>query len=89
MVKIHPTAIVSPKAELDDEVEIAAYSIVEDEVQIGRGTTVGPHVQICQFTQIVQECQIYFGCRIGNPSKDLKHGGRRSYANIGDRNILR
>jgi len=89
MVKIHPTAIVSPKAELDDEVEISAYSIVEDEVQIGRGTTVGPHVQICQFTQIGQECQIYFGCSIGNPSKDLKHGGWRSYAKIGDRNILR
>mgnify|MGYP001349504050 FL=1 len=79
MVKIHPTAIVSPKAELDDEVEIAAYSIVEDEVQIGRGTTVGPHVQICQFTQIGQECQIYFGCSIGNPSKDLKHGGWRLF----------
>ena len=89
MTNIHPTAIVSPTAELGENVEVGAFSIISDEVQIGRGTVIGPHVQIDQWTVIGEECQIFFGCTIGNPSKDLKYGGWRSYARVGNRNVLR
>ncbi|MCD6505003.1 acyl-ACP--UDP-N-acetylglucosamine O-acyltransferase [Candidatus Poribacteria bacterium] len=89
MTKIHPTAIVHPKAELDDEVEIGPYSIVEEYVRIGRGTKVGPHVQICRWTKIGRDCRIFFGATIGTPSQDVKYRGWRSYAVIGDRNVIR
>ncbi len=89
MRKIHPTAIVSPKAELGEDVEVGPFSIIGDDVQIGRGTVIGPHVQIDRWTIIGEECQIFFGCTLGNPSKDRKYGGWRSYARIGDRNVLR
>ncbi len=89
MRKIHPTAIVSPKAELGEDVEVGPFSIIGDDVQIGRGTVIGPHVQIDRWTIIGEECQIFFGCTLGNPSKDRKYGGGRSYARIGNRNVLR
>ena len=42
-VNIHPTAIVSPEAELDDGVSVGAYAVVGAGVQVGAGTQVGPH----------------------------------------------
>ncbi|RKY04090.1 acyl-[acyl-carrier-protein]--UDP-N-acetylglucosamine O-acyltransferase [Candidatus Poribacteria bacterium] len=89
MVKIHPTAIVHPKAELDEDVEVGPYSIIEEDVQIGRGTKIGPHVLICRWTRIGRDCRIHFGSTIGVPSQDLKYKGWRSYAIIGDRNVIR
>ncbi len=89
VTKIHPTAIVSPKAELGEDVEIGPFSIIADDVQIGRGTVVGPHVQIDRWTIIGEACQLFFGSTIGNPSKDLKYGGWRSYVRIGNQNVLR
>ena len=89
MRKIHETAIIHPKAELGEDVEVGPFSIISEDVRIGRGTVIGPHVQIDRWTTIGEECQIFFGCTIGNPSKDLKYGGWRSYARIGNRNVLR
>lgn len=89
MNKIHQTAIVSPKAELGADVEIGPYSIVGDDVEIGDGTIIGPHVQIGQWTALGEKCKVFFGCTIGNPSKDLKYGGWRSYVQIGNRNVFR
>lgn len=40
--RIHPTAIVSPRAELGDDVEIGPYAIVEAGVRMGARTVVHP-----------------------------------------------
>jgi len=88
-MKIHETAIVHPKAKLADDVEIGPFSIISEDVEVGRGTKIGPHVQIDRWTIIGADCQIFFGCTLGNPPKDLKYGGWRSYVKIGDKNVLR
>ena len=46
MSQIHPTALIDPKAELDSDVSVGAYSVIGAGVQIGRGTTIAPHVVI-------------------------------------------
>lgn len=89
MTNIHPTAIISPKATLAEGVRVGPYSLVGDYAHIGRGTEIGPHVQIDKWTIIGEDCRIFFGATIGNPSKDLKYKGERSYVKIGDRNTLR
>jgi len=86
---IHPTAIISPKAMLEEDVKVGPYSLIGEDVHIGRGTVIGPHVQIEKWTTIGEECKIFFGATIGNESKDLKYDGWRSYVKIGNRNILR
>jgi UDP-N-acetylglucosamine acyltransferase len=46
-------------------------------------------VQIDRWTILGEENQVFFGCTLGNPSKDRKYGGWRSWVRIGDRNVLR
>lgn len=45
-MKIHPTAIVSPNAEIEEGVSIGAYSIVYDNVLIKKGTVIHPYCEI-------------------------------------------
>jgi len=44
MARIHPTAVVDPKAQLHESVEVGAYTVVGPGVVIGAGTRIGPHV---------------------------------------------
>lgn len=88
-MKIHQTAIVSPGAQLGEDVEIGPYSIIEDEVKIGNRTKIGPYVHIKRWTTIGEDCQIYENVVIGSEPKDLKHRpGDRSFVIIGDRNSI-
>jgi len=43
---IHPTAIVSPRARLGKNVEVGAFSIVHDDVQVGDDAVIGSHCEI-------------------------------------------
>ena len=51
-MKIHPTAVIHPKAVLADDVEVGAYSVVGEHVTIGAGTRVFSHVAIDGWTEI-------------------------------------
>jgi UDP-N-acetylglucosamine acyltransferase len=43
-IRVHSTAIVDPKAEIDVGVTIGPYSIIEANVRIGKNCRLGPHV---------------------------------------------
>ena len=86
---IHPTAIVHPKAELDQGVEIGPYSIITDCVRIGRDTRISSHVTIEGITEIGKNCEVYPFTSIGTPPQDLKYKGERSKVIIGDNNTIR
>ncbi|MBO2521857.1 MAG: acyl-ACP--UDP-N-acetylglucosamine O-acyltransferase [Clostridia bacterium] len=87
--KIHPTAIVSPNAQLGVGVEVGPYAIIGDNVVIGDGTRIGPHAVIEGPTTIGKNNKIYAGAVIGNDPQDLKYKGERTYLTIGDNNIIR
>lgn len=87
---IHPTAIVSPKAELDSSVEVGPHAIIEEHVQIGAGTRVWANAYITGHTIIGCDNQIHMGAVLGHEPQDLKFDRRcRSYLRIGDRNVFR
>ena len=88
-MKIHPTAIISPDAQLDKGVEIGPYTIIGSDVQIGKNTIVGPHTVIDDYTHIGGGCRIFQFCSIGAPPQDLKFGGEKTSVVIGDFNIIR
>ena len=46
MNNIHPTAVISGKAKLGDNITISAFSVVEDDVEIGNDCDIGPHTVI-------------------------------------------
>ena len=89
MAKIHPTAIVDPKAELDNSVEIGAYSIIGPNVKIGAGTRIGPHVVIDGYTTIGCDNVFFQFSSIGGAPQDKKYAGEPTRLEIGDRNTIR
>ena len=88
-VKIHPTALVHPDAELGEGVEIGPYSIVAGTVKIGDRTCVGPHAVLEGNTTIGEECEIFTGAVIGSVTQDKKYDGGTSFLRIGNRNKIR
>jgi len=88
-MKIHPTAIISPDAELGEEVEIGPYTIIGPKVIIGRGTIIGPHVVIEGLTEIGENCRIMQFAAIGAPPQDLKFQGEETKVIIGNHNTIR
>lgn len=87
---IHPTAVVSPKAQLDPSVEVGPYAIIEDHVRIGRGTRVMAHAHVTGYTDIGCDNQIHMGAVVGHFPQDLKFDASTpTYLKIGDRNTFR
>ncbi len=86
---IHPTAIVSPKAEIGSNVEIGPYSIIEDDVKIGDDCIIDAHVKVGQYTTLGPRCRLYFGSFIGEPQDHRFYKGLTSYTEIGADTILR
>lgn len=91
MAKIHPTAIISPKAfiEEDESIEIGPYVIIEDNVVIRKGCKIGPYVHIQGYTEIGSGCRIFTGAIIGSMTQDLKYKGGKTYLKIGEGNTIR
>lgn len=87
--KIHPTALVSNKAQLGANVEIGAFSIIGDEVKIGDGTVVKSHVVIEGDTTIGKNNTIFPFATIGLAPQDLKFRSEKSKVVIGDNNSIR
>ncbi|MBI4557584.1 MAG: acyl-ACP--UDP-N-acetylglucosamine O-acyltransferase [Candidatus Hydrogenedentes bacterium] len=89
-MKIHPTAIVDPKAEFADDVEVQAFTLIGPHVKIGAGTCVGPHCVIEGRTVIGERNRIFSGAQIGILSQDLKHkAGLIGRVVIGNHNMIR
>lgn len=89
MSRIHPTAIVHPDAELDDDVTVGPYTIIGADVIIGAGTTVGPHCVIEGHTSIGRDNRIFQFCSLGAIPQDKKYQGEPCELVIGDRNTIR
>jgi UDP-N-acetylglucosamine acyltransferase len=87
--RLHPTAIIDPRAELGEGVEVGPYALIGPDVTVGEGTRIGPHANIQGLTTIGQECQIFFGAAVGFPPQDLKYRGEKTALEIGDRNVIR
>ncbi len=86
---IHPTAIVDPRAELDEGVSVGPYTIIREHVRIGSGTRIGPHVVIDPFVTIGPDCQIFQFAAIGAQPQSLKFEGVETHVVIGRGCIIR
>lgn len=86
---IHPTALIDPKAELADDVEIGAYSIVEAKVRIDTGTWIGPHAVVTGRTTIGKNNRIFQFTSVGEEPQDMKYKGEDTELVIGDNNTIR
>ena len=88
-MNIHPTAIISPDAQLEEGVEIGPYAIIGSDVKIGKNTVIGPHTVIDDYVHIGEGNRIFQFCSIGAPPQDLKFGGEKTRVIIGNCNTIR
>lgn len=86
---IHPTAIVSPEAEVGANVTIGPYCCIGDRVEIGNGCRFESHVIVEGPTTIGEDNQFYPFGTIGLQPQDLKFKGEETYLTIGNHNIFR
>jgi len=86
---IHPTAIVDPKAEIGDDVEVGPFTVIEKEAVIGSGTRIRSHVFIGEGTRIGKNCRIYQFASVGEAPQALAYRGEKTYLFMGDQNTIR
>ncbi|MCY4419989.1 MAG: acyl-ACP--UDP-N-acetylglucosamine O-acyltransferase [Gammaproteobacteria bacterium] len=89
MPNIHPTAVVSPKAEIDTHVTVGPHSVVEDHVTIHSGTEIGPQCVIHPYVRLGADNQLHAQVVLGGLPQDLSFSGEESWLEIGDGNVFR
>lgn len=89
MSRIHTTALVDPRAELELDVEVGPYSIIGPKVKIGKGTRIKSHVVVEGNTTIGEGNHIFQFSTIGSVPQDLKYKGEESQLIIGSYNVIR
>ncbi len=85
----HPSALIDPRARLDEGVTVGPYSIIGADVEIGADTVIGPHVVISGPTIIGRRNRFFQFCSIGEECQDKKYRGEPTRLTIADDNIFR
>ena len=88
-MSIHPTAIISPKAELGRNVSIGPYSIVGDDVILHDDIQVASHCVIEGPSEFGSGSVFFPFVSAGQAPQDLKYKGERSWLRAGERNTFR
>jgi UDP-N-acetylglucosamine acyltransferase len=86
---IHPTAIVSDRAQLGEDCFVGPYCVIGDEVILGAGVRIESHAVIEGRTRIGDGTHIYPFASIGLAPQDLKYRGEAAETRIGARNQIR
>jgi UDP-N-acetylglucosamine acyltransferase len=89
MSRVHPTAIVDARAEIDGDVQIGPYCVIGAGVRIGKGCRVHSHAVITGRTTLGEGNVVFPFASIGDTPQDLKYKGEPSELLIGNRNTIR
>lgn len=89
MSKIHPSAIVSPKAKIGEDVEIGPFAVIQDDVEIGDRTIIGSGAGIYNGARIGSNIKIFQNASVANLPQDLKFDGGTTYLYLGDDSVVR
>jgi UDP-N-acetylglucosamine acyltransferase len=88
-MKISSHAIVDPKAQLADDVEVGPFSVIGPGVIIGSGCKLLSHVSIMGHTKLGRDNVLSPGVVLGGAPQDRKYKGAPTQLEIGDNNIFR
>ena len=89
MSNIHPSAVVSSKAMIADDVTIGPFAIIHDDVEIGEGCEIGPHAVIYDYARIGKRVKIFQGASVSNLPQDLKFDKEKTLLIVDDDTTIR
>jgi len=85
---IHQSAVIDPKARLDEGVHVGPFAVIGADVEIGRGTVVGSHCVFEGPSRIGENNVFKAHASIGGQPQDRKHRGEPTRLEIGDGNTV-
>lgn len=88
-MEIHPTAIVHPRATMAAGVKIGPYSLIGENVRIGKDTVIDSQVVLDGWTEIGERCHVFPFVSIGAPPQHLRYRGEPTRVIIGNGNLIR
>ena len=88
-MSIHPTAVISPEAELHPSVTVGPFSVINAGVRIGAGSTVASHVILSGPTTIGENNRIDSFAALGGTPQDLGYKEEATKLIIGNDNLVR
>ena len=86
---IHPSAVISPRAQIGQNVRVDPFAVIEDDVEIGDHSEVGAHAVIKRFTRLGSRNRIFEHAVLGGEPQDVKFRKEKSFLDIGDDNLIR
>ncbi len=87
--KIHPTAVISPQAELADNVVVGPYVIIEGKVKIGPDCLLRPHSVLIGPLNMGKSNVVFPGAILGERPQHLRYNDEPTATDIGDHNVFR
>jgi UDP-N-acetylglucosamine acyltransferase len=88
-VHVHPSAVVSPRAELGEGCYVGPFCAVGDEVRLGARVRLESHVVVDGRTEIGDDTHVFPFASLGLAPQDLKYRGEPSETRVGRRNRIR
>ncbi len=86
---VHPTAVVSPRAELGEGAHVGPFCTVGDEARLGERVRLESHVVVDGRTEVGDDTHVFPFASLGLAPQDLKYRGEPAETRIGRRNRIR
>ncbi|MGC9372442.1 MAG: acyl-ACP--UDP-N-acetylglucosamine O-acyltransferase [Thermovirgaceae bacterium] len=87
--RIHPTAVVSRKAQIADDVSIGPCCVIDDDVVVEEGSTTEAFVRIRDHVRVGKNCHLFEHVVLGGVPQDFDFKGETSWVFIEDGVVLR
>lgn len=88
-MKIHPAAVISPRAVIHPSVEVGPFSVIEQGAIVGQGCKLAGRVTVKAETIVGRDCQIMEGAVIGGLPQHLNQPEHPGRVIVGERCVLR
>ncbi|HWW75376.1 MAG TPA: acyl-ACP--UDP-N-acetylglucosamine O-acyltransferase [Pyrinomonadaceae bacterium] len=88
-VFVHPTAVVSPRAEVGEGSHVGPFCTVGDEVRLGLRVRLESHVVLDGRTEVGDDTHVFPFVSLGLAPQDLKYRGEPAETRIGRRTRIR
>jgi len=86
---IHPTAVVHSGAKLGQNVQVGAYCVIEENVEIGDGCRLDAFSQVKNYTAMGPGNHVHSYACIGDEPQHLGFKGEETWVRIGEKNDFR
>src|SRR6478609_4973921 len=85
----YPLANVHPDAKIGNNVIIEPFATVQQDVEIGDGSWIGPNAIIWDGSRLGKNVKVYPGASVSSIPQDLKFSGEKTETHIGDNTVIR